>query len=224
MRQVVRCSTMKASFLCIVAAFALGALSLSDELVGQTRSEQLQSQVDAIFSRWNSSTPGCAVGAAIKGQTLVRSAYGMADLEKDTTNTPTTVFDAASVAKQFTATAVLLLERDGKLSLDDPVHKYLPELPDYGVPITIRQMLYHTSGLREWQVLATIAGIEHGTLESGYGQGLDIQRRQRSLNFAPGTRWSYSNSNYHLAGIIVSRVSGMSFADFTTSRIFQPLG
>jgi CubicO group peptidase (beta-lactamase class C family) len=131
----------------------------------------------------------------------------MADLERDTPNTPTTVFDAASVAKQFTAAAVLLLERDGKLSLDNPVHKYLPELPDYGVPITIRQMLYHTSGLREWQVLATIAGIEHGTLESGYEQILDIQRRQRSLNFAPGTRWSYSNSGYHLAGIIVSRVS-----------------
>jgi CubicO group peptidase (beta-lactamase class C family) len=148
----------------------------------------------------------------------------MADLERAVPNAPTTVFDAGSVAKQFTAAAVLLLERDGKLSLDDPVHKYVPELPDYGVPITIRQMLHHTSGLREWNVLATIAGIERGTFETGYGQILDIQRRQRSLNFAPGTRWSYSNSGYSLAAIIVSRVSGVPFADFTASRIFQPLG
>jgi CubicO group peptidase (beta-lactamase class C family) len=148
----------------------------------------------------------------------------MADLERNIPNTPATVFDAGSVAKQFTAAAVLLLARDGRLSLDDPVQKYIPELPDYGVPITMRQMLHHTSGLREWNVLATIAGIEVGTFEGGHGQILDLQRRQRSLNFAPGSRWSYSNSGYTLAAIIVSRVSGMSFTDFTKRRIFEPLG
>src|SRR5688572_29833121 len=118
----------------------------------------LQAQVDSIFNRWNATTPGCAVAAAVRGQTVVRSAYGIADLERNIPNSPSTVFEAGSVAKQFTALAVLLLAREGKLSLDDPVHKYIPELPDYGATITIRQMLHHTSGLREWNVLATFAG------------------------------------------------------------------
>ncbi|HET9220208.1 MAG TPA: serine hydrolase domain-containing protein, partial [Terriglobia bacterium] len=187
---------MKTIIPCVVVACAIAVSGSRGLMVGQAPPTDLQSQVDTIFSRWNRTTPGCAVGAAVKGRIVVRSAYGIADFERSIPNTPTTVFDAGSVAKQFTAFAVLLLERDGKLSLNDPVHKYVPELPDYGAPITIRQMLNHTSGLREWNVLATIAGIEYGTFENGYGQILDLQRRQRSLNFAPGTRWSYSNSGY----------------------------
>src|SRR5688572_25432277 len=168
---------MKSIITCVVVASALAVFGSVHQMVGQSPPATLQSQVDTIFSRWNTSTPGCAVGAAVTGRTVVRSAYGTADFERNIPNTPTTVFDAGSVAKQFTAFAVLLLERDGKLSLNDPVHKYVPELPDYGTPITIRQMLNHTSGLREWSVLATIAGIKHGTFESGYGQILDLQRR-----------------------------------------------
>src|SRR5688500_14525033 len=164
---------MRAIVFSAVAAGFLCATNFTHQIVAQSPPTARQSQVDAIFKAWNTATPGCAVGAAVKGQTLVRSAYGMADLERNVPNTPTTVFDAGSVAKQFTAAAVLLLERDGKLSLGDPVHKYVPELPDYGVPITIAQMLHHTSGLREWNVLATIAGFEHGMFERGYGQILD---------------------------------------------------
>src|SRR5262249_52798644 len=150
--------------------------------------------------------------------------YGMADLERDVKITPDTIFEAGSVSKQFTAAAVLLLARDGKLSLDDPVRKYIPELPDYGVPLTIRHMLNHTSGLRDWGGIAGIAGWPRTSRVYTHAHVLDIVSRQRSLNFVPGTRWSYSNTGYNLSAILVSRVSGMSFADFTRRRIFEPLG
>ena len=179
-----------------------------------------------MFSRWSRSTPGCAVGASVAGRTVVRSAYGMADLERDVPNTPSTVFDAGSVAKQVTAAAMLLLVQEGKLSLDDAVRKYIPELPDYEVPVTIRQVLDHTSGLRDWLALESlaIAAGQRGLPERGRIDALAILGRQRALNFPPGTRWSYSNSGYALASIIVERVSGMSFVEFTSGRIFQPLG
>jgi CubicO group peptidase (beta-lactamase class C family) len=160
----------------------------------------------------------------VKGQTVVRAAYGMADLERDVPITPVTVFEAGSVAKQVTAAAVLLLERDGRLSLEDPVHKYIPELPDYGAPITIRQMLQHTAGLRDWEMLITLAGLRYGTFRRGDTEMLDLVRRQRTLNFPPGTRWEYTNTGYTLAAMIVSRVSRTPFAEFTERRIFQPLG
>ena len=207
----------------LVAAVVV-APGLTLHLLAQTPTPNLQPQVDKIFSRWNAGTPGCAVGASVKGQTVVRSGYGMADLERDVPIRPGTVFEAGSVAKQFTAAAVLLLERDGKLSLDDPVHKHIPELPDYGVAITIRQLLQHTSGLRDWEALVTLSGLRYGTFRRGDGDVLELLRRQRSLNFAPGTRWEYVNTGYSLAATIVARASGMSFADFTASRIFQPLG
>jgi CubicO group peptidase (beta-lactamase class C family) len=180
--------------------------------------------VDAIFARWTTATPGCAVGAAVNGEPVLQRAYGMADLEHDVANRPDTIFEAGSVSKQFTAAAVLLLARDGKVTLDDPVRKYVPELPDYGAPLTVRHMLNHTSGLRDWGSVAEIAGWPRTTRVHTHAHVLDILSRQRSLNFAPGTRWSYSNSGYNLAAIIVSRVSGQPFADFTRVRIFEPLG
>jgi CubicO group peptidase (beta-lactamase class C family) len=189
----------------------------------QSQRSEAQPQVDAIFKRWTSTTPGCAVGAMVKGQPAVRRAYGMADLEHDVAIDPDTIFEAGSVSKQFTAFAVLLLARDGKLSLDDPVRKYIPELPDFGVPVTIRHMLNHTAGLRDWGNLAAIAGWPRGYRVHTHAHVLEILSRQRALNFPPGTQWSYSNSGYNLAAILVARVSGMPFADFTRARIFEPL-
>ena len=121
-----------------------------------------------------------------------------------------TIFEAGSVSKQFTAAAVLLLARDGKLSLDDPVRKYVPELPEYspGPPLTVRHVLNHTSGLRDWGSVAAIAGWPRTTRVHTHAHVLDIVSRQQSLNFPPGSRWSYSNTGYNLAAIIVSRVSG----------------
>ena len=180
--------------------------------------------VDKIFARWSTTTPGCAVGVAIGGKTVLTQAYGMADLEHDVPNTADTIFEAGSVAKQFTAMAVLLLAKDGQLSLDDPARKYLPELPDYGAPLTIRHLLNHTSGLRDWGSVVAIAGAPRTTREYTHAHVLDIVSRQKALNFPTGTQWSYTNTGFNLAAVIVSRVSGMSFAEFSRTRIFTPLG
>src|SRR5262249_4491243 len=148
---------------------------------------------------------------------------------------------------QFTAAAILLLARDGKLTIDDPVRKYIPELPEYlaqpeeippgsgaapksqavkdaVVPLTIRHMLNHTSGLRDWGAVEDIAGWPRTSRVYTHAHVLDIVSRQKSLNFTPGTHWSYSNTGFNLAAIIVSRVSGMPFTDFTRERLFKPLG
>jgi CubicO group peptidase (beta-lactamase class C family)/lysophospholipase L1-like esterase len=183
-----------------------------------------EADVDALFSSWGELTPGCAVGVSQSGRIVVEKAYGMADLEHDVPNRPDTIFEAGSVSKQFTAAAVLLLAQDGKLSLDDPVRKYLPELPDHAASITIRQVLQHTSGLRDWGSIEDIAGWPRGSRVYTHAHVLDILSRQSALNFAPGTRWSYSNSGYNLAVMLVSRVAGEPFAEFTRKRIFEPFG
>jgi CubicO group peptidase (beta-lactamase class C family) len=181
-------------------------------------------QVDQIFKPFTQATPGCAVGVDVKGDPVVRASYGMADLEHDVPFAIDTISSPGSVAKQFTAAAVLLLARDGKLSLEDPARKYLPELPSAAAAVTIRQMLNHTAGLRDWGYLTAMAGIPRDRYGATLETVLDILSRQRALDFTPGTRWSYSNSGYTLAAILVSRVSGMPFPEFTRQRIFEPLG
>jgi CubicO group peptidase (beta-lactamase class C family) len=180
--------------------------------------------VDAVFSQWTTSTPGCAVGVGVGGEPVITKGFGMADLERAVPNRADTIFEAGSVSKQFTAAAVLLLAREGKLSLDDDVRRHVPELPAYESPVTIRQLLTHTSGLRDWGSLAGIGGWPRTSRVYTHAHVLEILSRQRSLNFPPGTRWSYSNSGYNLAAIIVARVSGMPFAEFTRQRLFAPLG
>jgi CubicO group peptidase (beta-lactamase class C family) len=184
----------------------------------------IESKVDGVFAKWSASTPGCAVGVATGGKPVLAKGYGMADLEHDVKIAPDTIFEAGSVSKQFTAAAVLLLAREGKLSLDDRVRKYIPELPDYGAPLTIRHMLNHTSGLRDWGSVAAIAGWPRTTRVHTHAHVLEIVSRQHAVNFTPGTRWSYSNTGFNLAAIIVARVSGSPFPEFTRTRLFQPLG
>ncbi len=209
--------------LCFAVLSAVIGLGASTALVEQSAAD-VETKVDRVFEKWSISTPGCAVGVSVGGQPALTKAYGMADLEHAVMNRADTIFEAGSVSKQFTAAAILLLARDGKLSLDDPARKYIPELPDYGVPLTIRHMLNHTSGLRDWGSVAAIGGWPRGSRAYTHAHVLDIVSRQRALNFPPGSRYSYSNTGYNLAAIIVSRVSGMSFADFTRQRIFEPLG
>src|ERR1700692_5004892 len=120
-------------------------------------------EVDRIFAAFNTHTPGCAVGVSEHGTVALRAGYGMADLERSVPVNADTVFESGSVAKQFTAMAILLLAQQGKISLDDPMRKYLPELPDYGASLTIRHVLSHVSGLREWRLLATIFGLAGGS-------------------------------------------------------------
>ena len=208
-------------FLFVAAVVAAMSLAIAQSAV----SPAPVSEVDAVFSRWNKTSPGCAVGVSVNGKSVLERGYGMANLEHDVPNLPDTIFEAGSVSKQFTAAAIQLLARDGKLSLDDAVQKFVPELREYdNQPLTIRHMLTHTSGLRDWGEVAGIAGWPRGRRVHTHAHVLDIISRQKALNFTPGTKWSYSNSGYNLAAIIVARVSGQSFADFSRDRIFVPLG
>jgi CubicO group peptidase (beta-lactamase class C family) len=148
----------------------------------------------------------------------------MADLDHDAPITPETVFHVASISKQFTAAAILLLAQDGKLSLDDDAHKYIGELPDFGVPITIRHLIHHTSGLRDQWELLGLAGWRYSLDLITDDDVMQLMSRQKDLNFKPGEKHVYCNTGYTLLAQIVKRVSGQSFRELTTRRIFEPLG
>lgn len=180
--------------------------------------------IDRIFSRFDRTTPGCAVGLARDGQTLYTHGYGMANLEYGVPLTDSTILESGSVAKQFTASALVLLAQDGKLSLDDDIRKYLPEVPNFGTTITIRNLLTHTSGLRDQWGLLGIEGRGPGTQVHSTATTLDLVAHQKMLNFPPGSEYLYSNTGYALAGVIVERVSGKSLNEFTQERLFRPLG
>lgn len=182
-------------------------------------------KVDALFAKWNSpDAPGVVIAVSQHGQIVLTRAYGMADLDHDLPNTDTTLFESGSVSKQFTAAAIVLLAQQGKLALTDDMRKYVPEIPDYGTPITLRHLLNHTSGLRDWGSLASIAGWPRERRSHTQDHVIDILRRQRGLNYTPGDRYSYTNSGYNLLAIIVTRVSGMPFAEFCRVNLFEPLG
>src|SRR5215218_2467344 len=168
--------------------------------------------------------PGCAVGVSLNGQTVLEKAFGLAEMEHNIPNTAQTIFESGSVAKQFTAASVVLLALDGKLSLDDPVRKYIPELPDYGKPLTIRHILTHTAGLRDWGTVMALTGAGRGDRVVTQDLAVDVITHQKALDFEPGAEYSYSNSGYQLAAVIVERVSGQKFGDFVTARLFKPLG
>ncbi len=179
--------------------------------------------LDTIFKAYTPQTPGCAVGVEKAGQVVTRS-YGSADLEHAVPNTPDTIFEAGSLSKQFTATAILLLAQDGKLALTDDIRKYLPEMPDYGTPITINNLLSHTSGIRDWGAVLGIGGWPRTTQIHTNADVLQIAARQKALNYPPGSAYSYTNSGYNLAAIIVERVSGVPLAQFTKDHMFTALG
>lgn len=180
--------------------------------------------LDALFANQGKTTPGCAVGIDGTAHAQNTHAYGMADLEHNVPNTPDTIFEAGSISKQFTAAAILALVQDGRISLSDNIRKYLPEMPDYGTPITVNELLNHTSGLRDWGDEEDLAGWPRTDRTYDLPTVLNILSRQKALNYKPGTHWSYTNSGYNLAAIIVQRVSGKSLADFTYDRFFKPLG
>jgi len=186
-------------------------------------------RVDSLLDPWRGTDrPGCAVGVSHRGRVALERGYGMADIEAGTPMTPATVVHAASLAKSVTALAVLLLVREGRLTLDDDVRRYLPELPDYaaryGTPITVRHLLTHTSGLRDFFELLILA---RGRFEEDRITDADataVVGRQRALNFAPGAEYGYSNTGYLLAAHLVERLTGRPFAAFAAERIFAPLG
>ena len=184
-----------------------------------------EAPVNDIFAQWDSpESPGCALSVAIAGDMVLARAWGMADLEHGIPNTPSTIFEGGSLAKQFTSAAVVLLALDGKLSLDDDVRTYIPEVRDYGSPVTLRRLMTHTSGMRDWGSVASISGWGRGDRSHRHAHVLDIVSRQSALNFEPGHEYSYSNTGYNLLAVVVDRVSGMPFAEFSRERIFEPLG
>ncbi|RKH52365.1 hypothetical protein D7X55_03565 [Corallococcus sp. AB049A] len=181
-------------------------------------------RIDAVFKDYSGpSTPGCALGIYQDGRILYSKGYGVADLNQGTPITSTTLFDIGSVSKQFTAASVVLLAQEGKLALTDDIRKYLPELPDYGTPITVDHLLHHTGGLRDYTDLLFLQGHYYEDVTDD-DEALAVIARQRALRFKPGTRFEYSNSGYFLASLIVKRVTGKSLAVFAKERLFQPLG
>jgi CubicO group peptidase (beta-lactamase class C family) len=204
-----------------LASAVLASVACADTPSGP---QSLTKQVDDLFAPWTrSDSPGCSMATTQDGRIVLERGYGMADLEQGVSIRPDTVFNMASVSKQFTTTAILLLEQDGKLSLDDDVRKYVPELRDYGKKITLRHLGNHTSGLRDYPELLGFAGW-NWVDEVPVQRALDLISRQKSLNFDPGAKYTYSNSGYILLAEIVRRTSGKTLGPFADERIFKPLG
>lgn len=181
-------------------------------------------EVDRLLEPWNKpGSPGAAVAVMRDGRIVYKRGVGLADVEHNIPITPATPFHVASVSKQFTAFAIHLLAQEGKLSLEDDVRKYLPELPDFGKPITVGHLLHHTSGLRDQWGLLAMAGwrLEDVITDDDV---LRLVLRQRALNFEPGQEFLYSNTGYTLLALIVKRVSGEALPSFAHKRIFAPLG
>jgi len=186
--------------------------------------EDRQQKVDRIFAAYDKAdSPGCALGVIQDGNFIYRKGYGAASLELGVPLSPASVFYMGSVSKQFTAASVVLVAEQGLLALDDSIRKYIPELPDYGHVITLRQMLHHTSGFRDFLTLLEFAGRDAGSIHSEK-EIIDLIAHQKGLNNVPGEAYLYSNTNYFLLGVVVKRATGKSLAQFAAENIFQPLG
>lgn len=192
-------------------------------LYGQTNDNGIDKQIDNLFSGYNRTTPGAAVAVVKDGKIIYKKGFGTANLEYDLPVTPKTVFHVASVSKQFTAFSIYLLEKQGKISLEDDIRKYVSEVPDFGKPVKIKHLLAHTSGIRDQWSLLTLAGWRMDDIITTE-HILKIISRQKELNFEPGSRFSYSNSGFTLLAEVVTRVSGQTFAEYTKENIFEPLG
>ncbi|MGA2948402.1 MAG: serine hydrolase domain-containing protein [Candidatus Sulfotelmatobacter sp.] len=185
--------------------------------------EELTDKVDRVFAEWNTtSSPGCALAVVKDDHVVYEHGYGMANLELGIAITPQSVFDIGSVSKQITAMAILLLAQEHRLSLDDDIRKYLPEMPDYGSTITIRHMLHHTSGLRNYDDLFDLQGIPEADLTTDR-DAMELILRQKGVNFRAGEEFLYSDTNYFLMSQIVKRVTGQTLRQFAQDRIFGPL-
>jgi CubicO group peptidase (beta-lactamase class C family) len=199
------------------------ALALTGPGLASGADEKKSAAVDEVFADLvKPGSPGCALGVYREGKIIYSKGYGLANLEESVAITPQSVFDIGSTSKQFTAASILLLEKQGKLSVNDDIRKYLPELPDYGQKITILNLLNHTSGLRDYLGLMEFAGINTDSVTTDE-DALQIVVRQKALNFAPGSDWLYSNTGFFLLSVIVKRASGKTLREFAADNIFTPL-
>jgi CubicO group peptidase (beta-lactamase class C family) len=193
-------------------------------LCSTAKADTLTDQVDRLFETWDKpDSPGCALGVIKDGRFIYKRGYGMANLEHDIPLTSRSVFRIGSTSKQFTAMCIALLEDQGKISVDDSIRKYFPEMPEYANDIKIRHLLHHTSGIRDYLTLWRIAGERNDDFFID-PEVVDLLVRQKELNFNPGEEFLYSNSGYFLLSEIVKRVTGKSMGVFAEEYIFKPLG
>jgi len=213
MRQIFSCR--KVIFSLILFLFFLSFLIADEKTDG----------VDKLFAQWDKTmTPGCALAIIKDGQIIYKRGYGMAKLEDNIVMSPSKIFDIGSVSKQFTAASIAVLVEEGKISVNDDIRKYIPEMPKYEKPITISHLLHHTSGVRDYNALLSLAGFRPDSDCPTVEESLEIICKQKRLNFLPGEEFSYSNSGYFLLSCIVERVTGKSLNEFSQERIFRPLG
>lgn len=215
-------------FYTMFALSVLLSLSIGSFTFGSTnfsyQDDALAARVDKLFAQWDKpNSPGGMLAIIKDGKVIYKRGYGMADLEHNVSITPATVFNIASTSKQFTAMSILILARQGKISLDDDIRKYIPEMPKYDSPITIRQLIHHTSGLRDYVGLMSLAGIRQ---EDYYDKDdiMEVMARQKNLNFKSGSEFLYSNTGYVLLSMVVQKVSGKPLREFAEENIFKPLG
>lgn len=205
-----------------VVLLSLLSLSVLATQAPDGEAPALDSQVDAIFTEWDkTNSPGCALGVYRDGEIVYARGYGMANLEYGIAISPQSIFRIGSTSKQFTAMVVALLAEEGKLGLEDDIRKFFPELPDYGKTITVRHLIHHTSGIRDYLTLAALAGWGE---DFSIAEALGIIARQKTLNFEPGEKFLYSNSNYFLMAILVERVTGRTLREWAAEHLFKVLG
>lgn len=214
------------------SAFGIGTslallLLLGAGWVGSATGQEAgkEARVDEVFREMDTSfTPGCAVSIMQEGAPVYRRGYGMANLEYGIPITPSSVFHVASVSKQFTAFAVALLVDEGKVSWEDDIRDYVPEVPDFGETITLRHLANHTSGIRDQWNLLGMAGWRFEADVITQADVLDLTSRQTALNFPVANQYLYSNTGFTLLAVVVERVSGQTLKDFAQERVFGPLG
>ncbi|MBN1224924.1 MAG: beta-lactamase family protein [Candidatus Aminicenantes bacterium] len=187
--------------------------------------EEKYARVDDIFAEWNKpDSPGCALALVKDGKVIYKKGYGMANLEHEIPIRTDTVFRTGSIGKQFTAACILILQQRGKLSLDADIRTYLPEMPEYEWPVTIRHLIHHTSGIREYETLQALGGELTDQGHHTNEDILELLTRQKGLDFRPGETHQYCNSGYTLLAVIIERVSGKTIGEFAKENIFDPLG
>ncbi len=186
--------------------------------------DSLSKKVDAIFAEYDkTNSPGCALAILKDGKIVYKRGYGMSNLEYNIAITPTSIFHIASISKQFTAAAIVRLSLEGKLNLNDDIRKYIPEVPDFGYKITFKNLIHHTSGIRDQWTLQSLAGWRADDLITEKDI-LDMLARQKALNFLPGEEYLYCNTGFTLAAVAVKRITGVSLRDYADSVFFKPLG
>jgi CubicO group peptidase (beta-lactamase class C family) len=220
----VRKSALARSLTGSSTAVAAALLILAPARLQAQQPKRAEARVDSLFAEWAApGSPGAAVAVLRDGEIVLERGYGSAQLEHGVPITPQTIFHVASVSKQFTAFGVALLAARGQLSLDDDVRTHIPELPDFGRRITLRQLVHHTSGIRDqWELLATAGWRLDDVITKDHV--LQLAVRQRELNFEPGAEHLYSNMGYTLLAEVVERVGGQPFPEWMRVNVFAPLG